>query len=75
MSVTLISPSLELDAVAPLGAHFDGKGASFGVFSSVAGAVELCLFDSSGEETRWSLAQGVGFVWQGYLPGARPGQR
>ena len=75
MSVTLTSPSLELDAAAPLGAHYDGKGASFGVFSSAAEVVELCLFDSSGEETRWTLPQGEGFVWQGYLPDVRPGQR
>ena len=30
----------------------------FALFSSVAEAVELCLFDESGEETRWSLDQG-----------------
>ena len=75
MCVTLTSPSLELDAAAPLGAHCDGNGASFGVFSSAAEVVELCLFDSSGEETRWNLPQGEGFVWQGYLPDVRPGQR
>ncbi len=75
MSVTLTSPSLEPDAAAPLGAHYDGSGASFALFSSAAEAVELCLFDDSGAETRWSLQQGDGFVWQGYLPGARPGQR
>ena len=46
MSVTLTSPSLQLDAAAPLGAHYDGQGASFGVFSGAAEAVELCLFDS-----------------------------
>ena len=27
------------------------------------------------QETRLELEQGEGFVWQGYLPGARPGQR
>jgi glycogen operon protein len=41
----------------------------------VAEAVELCLFDPSGQETRWSLQQGEGFVWQGYLPDAPLGQR
>ena len=57
-----------------LGAHHDGSGASFGLFSSVADAVELCLFDDAGQETRWGLEQGDGFVWQGYLPDAQPGQ-
>ena len=66
---------LEIPTVAQLGAHYDGDGASFALFSSVAEAVELCLFDDSGAETRWSLEQGDGFVWQGYLRGARPGQR
>jgi isoamylase len=46
----------------------------FAVFSSVADPVELCLFDDSGAETRWNLQRGDGFVWQGYLPDARPGQ-
>jgi isoamylase len=40
----------------------------------VADAVELCLFDESGAETRYSLGQGDGFLWQGYLPDVRPGQ-
>jgi glycogen operon protein len=58
-----------------LGAHHDGQGASFALFSGVAEAVELCLFDDSGQETRHSLQQGDGFVWQGYLPDVPPGQR
>jgi isoamylase len=61
--------------MAALGSHHDGNGASFALFSSVAEAVELCLFDDSGEETRHSLDQGDGFSWQGYLPGVQPGQR
>ncbi len=69
------SRALDHTETAPLGAHHDGSGASFALFSSVAEAVELCLFDDSGHETRWSLEQGDGFVWQGYLPDAAPGQR
>ena len=38
-----------------LGAHHDGAGTSFALFSSVADAVELCLFDEAGRETRRSL--------------------
>ena len=75
MSAMPTSRALDHTEAAPLGAHHDGSGASFALFSSVAEAVELCLFDDSGQETRWSLEQGDGFVWQGYLPDARPGQR
>jgi isoamylase len=69
------SPALEPSVPPPLGARHDGSGASFSVFSSVADAVELCLFDDEGTETRWSLEPGEGYMWQGYVPGVSPGQR
>jgi isoamylase len=75
MSVRTTSRALEAPAAASLGAHHDGDGASFALFSSVAEGVELCLFDDAGTETRWSLQQGDGYVWAGYLPDARLGQR
>src|SRR5450755_2059118 len=75
MSVKSTSPALEPTTAAPLGAHHDGGGATFALFSSVADAVELCLFDDTGNETRRSLAQGDGYVWAGYLPNVAPGQR
>jgi isoamylase len=75
MSVKTTNRAQEVPATAPLGAHHDGRGATFALFSSVADGVELCLFDDSGAETRWSLDQGDGFVWQGYLPDVAPGQR
>jgi glycogen operon protein len=76
MTVESTSPALEPPAAtAPLGAHHDGTGATFAVFSSVANAVELCLFDHSGAETRWSLRQGEGYLWHGYLPDVPAGQR
>ena len=59
----------------PMGAHFDGFGANFAVFSQVAERVELCLFDEHGQETRVDLPEVTGDVWHGYLPSARPGQR
>ncbi|HEX6468273.1 MAG TPA: alpha-amylase family glycosyl hydrolase, partial [Streptosporangiaceae bacterium] len=59
----------------PLGAHFDGAGTNFAVFSEVADRVELCLFDDDGAETRVPLPETDGFVWHGYLPGVTPGQR
>ncbi|HTU84756.1 MAG TPA: glycogen debranching protein GlgX [Solirubrobacteraceae bacterium] len=76
--MTVQSTSRWLEAPAhtpPLGAHHDGAGATFALYSSVAEAVELCLFSENGEETRWSLTEGDACVWQGYLAGARPGQR
>ncbi len=66
---------LEPAAGARLGAHHDGRGASFALFSSVADAVELCLFDDAGGETRFDLELGDGFAWEGYLSGVAPGQR
>jgi len=72
--VKTTSRALESPAAAPLGAHHDGSGATFALFSSVAEAVELCLFDDSCAETRWSLEQGDGYVWAGYLPDAGSGQ-
>ncbi len=75
MTVMPATRVLEPTDAAPLGAHHDGRGVSFAVFSSAAEAVELCVFDESGQESRLALEQGEGFVWQGYLPGAAPGQR
>ena len=75
MSLKTEGRTLESPTTTRLGAHPDGSGASFGLFSSVADAVELCLFDDAGQETRWGLEQGEGFVWQGYLPDAQPGQQ
>jgi glycogen operon protein len=76
MTVQALGPALETPtATPPLGAHHDGTGASFALFSGVADAVELCLFDDSGKETRRSLEQGEGYVWAGYLPGVPVGQR
>ena len=66
---------LEPAIAAPLGAHYDGHGASFALFSSVAEQVELCLFADGGAETRFSLEQEEGYLWQGYLANVQPGQR
>ncbi|MDJ0736353.1 MAG: glycogen debranching protein GlgX [Nostocaceae cyanobacterium] len=59
----------------PLGAHWDGKGTNFALFSEHAEAVELCLFDKYGRETRLSLREVSNFVWHGYVPSIGPGQR
>ncbi|MEY2461126.1 MAG: isoamylase, partial [Acidimicrobiaceae bacterium] len=60
---------------APLGCTFDGIGANFALFSEVAEAVELCLFDDDGAETRVELPETTGVVWHGHLPDVTPGQR
>ena len=39
----------------PLGATYDGTGTNFAIFSEVAEAVELCLFDPSGNERKVQL--------------------
>ncbi len=59
----------------PLGATYDGAGTNFALFSEVASAVTLCLFDPDGTEHRVPLPERDGFVWHGYLPGVVPGQR
>jgi isoamylase len=59
----------------PLGATYDGAGTNFALFSEVADAVELCLIDDAGKETRVELSEVDGFVWHGYLPSVGPGQR
>ncbi|MHA7268314.1 glycogen debranching protein GlgX [Arthrobacter sp. HLT1-20] len=59
----------------PLGAHADGEGTNFALFSDGAQAVQLCLFDDAGAETRLPLTEVDGYVWHGYVPGVGAGQR
>jgi glycogen operon protein len=59
----------------PLGATYDGRGVNFALYSHFATAVELCLFDEHGVEERIPLREHTRFVWHGYLPDIRPGQR
>ncbi len=60
----------------PLGAHWDGSGVNFALFSANATKVELCLFERSGrrELERIELPEYTHEVWHGYLPEVRPGQ-
>lgn len=59
----------------PLGATYDGNGTNFAIFSEVADAVYLCLFDDDGTETRVPLREVDGYVWHAYLPQILPGQK
>lgn len=58
-----------------LGAHFDGEGVNFALFSEHASKVVLCLFSEDGETElqRLDLPERNGSVWHGYVPGLRPG--
>lgn len=64
---------LAIGKPAPLGAHYDGQGVNFTLFSAHAERVELCVFDAQGIEHRYDLPGRSGDVWHGYLPDARPG--
>lgn len=66
---------LEAGKPYPLGAHFDGSGVNFAVFSAHAWKIELCLFDAQGrrELQRLVLPECTDEIWHGYLPGAQPG--
>lgn len=68
-------PSMTAGVPYPLGAHHDGAGVNFAVFSAHASRVEVCLFamDDAQETARFALVERSGDIWHGYLPGARPG--
>jgi len=56
----------------PLGAHWDGAGVNFALFSAHAERVELCLF-ADGQTRSLPLTECTDQVWHAYLPGAAPG--
>jgi isoamylase len=59
----------------PLGATPDDAGTNFALFSQTAEAVDVCLFDDAGRETRVPLRESTYHVWHGYLPDVAPGAR
>ena len=59
----------------PLGVHLVDGGANVALYSSVAEAVDLCLFDESGAESRLSLPGRDDGIWHAYVPGLAAGQR
>ncbi|MCB5200754.1 glycogen debranching protein GlgX [Loktanella sp. TSTF-M6] len=60
-----------------LGADPHSGGTNFALFSGNATAVELCLFDESGqhETARLELPEMEGGIYYGFLPGIGAGQR
>jgi isoamylase len=59
----------------PLGATFDGNGTNFAIYAENAERVELCLFDEEDNEIRLRLPEITAFVYHGFVPDIRPGQR
>ncbi|MFE6128413.1 glycogen debranching protein GlgX [Streptomyces sp. NPDC056437] len=76
----LPGPSVWPGAPTPLGARFrvgpDGvAGTNFALWAGGAEAVELCLFDEDGVETRAPLTELTHEIWHGFVPGIHPGRR
>lgn len=65
------TPNLSGGTPHRLGAHHDGMGVNFAVFSANANKIELCLFSPDGtrETRRIALPERTGPVWHGYLGG------
>ncbi len=75
MSATILKSRVREGSPDPRGAHWDGLGVNFSLFSANATKVELCLFDDAGqtELERVELPEYTNEIWHGYLPDARPG--
>jgi isoamylase len=59
----------------PLGAYWDGIGTNFALFSEHAQRVDLCLFDAENHEFHVPLTEVENYIWHGYLPDVKPGDR
>jgi glycogen operon protein len=58
-----------------MGAHFDGEGVNFAVFSANAERMELCLFTPDGrkETARLLMTERDGDIWHIHVTGLMPG--
>ena len=58
-----------------MGAHFDGEGVNFAVFSANASKIELCLFSEDGtrEVQRITVPERTGDIWHGFIHGLTAG--
>ena len=74
MGTLNIGTRLEEGRPWPLGAHWDGAGVNFAIFSAHAEKVELCLIEN-GKITAHPLLRCTDQVWHGYLPQGKPGLR
>lgn len=57
----------------PYGVHWDGRGSSVRVFSTVANHIDLCIFDDKGIEHRVPLDNTNGGNWSTWVAGLHPG--
>ncbi|MBF0197589.1 MAG: glycogen debranching protein GlgX [Planctomycetes bacterium] len=57
------------------GAKVRDGGAHFSIWSSIATAVELCLYDENGHEQIHKLSESSDHTWELFLAGIQPGQR
>jgi len=75
MDLSRIGFSVEPGDWTRLGAHFDGEGTNFALFSAHAEGVDLCIFDAAGEVevARLPLTEYTHEIWHGYVPGLLPG--
>jgi len=70
------SPAVTHGSPQKLGAHWDGKGTNFALFSANGEKVELCLSDETGqhETARITLPARTGDIHHGYIEELQPGQ-
>jgi isoamylase len=59
----------------PFGATADDHGTNFAVWADGADAVDVCLFEEGGSESRIPLRERTSGVWHGYVAGVRHGTR
>lgn len=59
----------------PFGVHWDGRGSSVRVYSTVAQGIDLCVFDDHGREERIPLANLNAGSWGTWVDGLTPGTR
>ena len=59
----------------PLGAHWDGTGVHFLLYSQHANSVELCLYDDDDNEERIPLEHAGHYIWRAYVKDVQPGRR
>ncbi|WP_345800053.1 glycogen debranching protein GlgX [Microbacterium sp. AZCO] len=59
----------------PLGARATSDGVNFALAAPRATAVDLCLFDPDGTESRIALPARDAGIWHGLVTGVGPGQR
>lgn len=66
---------LQVGSARQLGAHYDGNGTNFAVFSENATRIELCIFSGDGQTElfRCVLPERTGAIRHGYFPGLKPG--